>query len=56
MRWTLRFMHLLLFMLIANVAFAYVMGMSPVLGLIGLILVTTNILVRRLIQKTGNTS
>ncbi len=56
MVWASRFTQLLLIMLMVNVALSYLMGMSPVFGLIGLILVTTNILVRRLIQKTGNTS
>ena len=56
MVWAPRFTHLLLIMLLVNVALAYSMGMSPVFGLIGLILVTANILVRRVIQKLGKTS
>ena len=56
MRWTPQFSQVLLIMLMMNVALVYVMGMSPVFGLIGLILVTSSILVRRLIQKMGNTS
>jgi hypothetical protein len=56
MVWAPRFTHLLLIMLLVNVALAYGMGMSPVFGLIGLILVTANILVRRAIQKPGKTS
>ena len=56
MVWAPRFTQLLLIMLMVNVAFAYIKGTSPVFGLIGLILVTSTILVRRLIQKTGDTS
>ena len=40
----------------AFVGMAYSTGTSPVYGLIGIILTTTSILVRRLIQKTGDTS
>ena len=40
----------------AFVSIAYSTGTSPVYGLIGIILTTTSILVRRLIQKMGNTS
>ena len=36
---------------IVVVGVAYVMGTSPVYGLIGIIMVTTSILVRRSIQK-----
>jgi hypothetical protein len=56
MSWAPQFTQVLLIILIANVVFAYVMGLSPVFWLIGLIVVTTNILVRRWIKQTGASS
>ena len=48
----LRLMHACLAVWIVAVSVAYATGTSPVYGLIGVIIVTTGILVRRLIQKT----
>lgn len=53
-------MHFPLWLMKAFLAFwmvtvgvAYVMGTSPVFGLIGIIIVTTSILVRRVIQNAS---
>ncbi len=51
MRWTPQFSQVLLIMLMMNVALAYVMGMSPVFGLIGIIMLTTSILVLQFTKR-----
>ena len=48
---SLRFTRLLLIMLMVNVALAYVMGTSPVFGLIGIIMLTTSIVVRQFVKR-----
>jgi hypothetical protein len=46
-------MHALLVFFIAVVVVAYIMGSSPVYGLIAVILATTSILVRHAVRKTS---
>ena len=53
MRLPLWLMQAFLAVWIVAVGVAYVMGTSPVYGLIGMIMVTTSILARRLIQKAS---
>ena len=49
--WSLRLRHVLLIILLVNVALAYVLGIRPVFGLIGIIMLTTSILVRQFVKR-----
>ena len=48
---SLRVRQILLLILLVSVAFAYGMGTSPVFGLIGIIMLTTSILVRQFVKR-----
>ena len=48
---SLRVRQVLLIILLVNVALAYVMGTSPVFGLLGIIMLTTSILVRQFVKR-----
>lgn len=53
MRLPLWLMQALLVFFIVTVAVAYIMGTSPVYGLIAIILATTSILVRHMVRRTS---
>ena len=51
MRLPPRFMDVLLFSLIVSVGIAFALGTSPVLGLVGIIIGTTGMIVRMFVRR-----